>query len=289
MSRGRSTSPRPLDIDEDMNNDTAPENPNAKVVIVTNLTKSVFETHLQTIFGFYGEIVKVDLPLYATSGQNRGKAALEYADAAAAHKAAAHMNGGQLDGAIVNVEVSDLPIQTTRPRSRPRQPPRNGRLRSHSLSLTPPPPRRRGGGGGGGGYDARDSYRGPRPPYGTGRRGPPERDTYRPPSRSRSRSPFRRGGRLPPRRRSPSYARGGTGATGGRRPRTRSRSFSVTSSRSRSRSSRTRSRTRSRSRSFVSYSSRSRSHSRGRRSLSRDDIRDSRSRSRTPPPPQNDM
>ncbi len=66
MSRGRSTSPRPLDIDEDMNNDTAPENPNAKVVIVTNLTKSVFETHLQTIFGFYGEIVKVDLPLYAT-------------------------------------------------------------------------------------------------------------------------------------------------------------------------------------------------------------------------------
>ncbi|KLO15876.1 RNA-binding domain-containing protein [Schizopora paradoxa] len=284
MSRGRSTSPRPLDRDVDMTNENSPENPNAKVVIVTNLTRNVFEAHLQTIFGFYGEIVKVDLPLYATSGQNRGKAALEYVDAASAHKAASHMNGGQLDGAVVHVEVSDLPIQPSRPRSRKRPPPRNGRPRSPSLSASPP--RRRGG------YEARDSYR-DRPPRPYGRRGPPERDTYRPlsrsrtRSRSRSRSPYRRGGRLPPRRRSPSYARGGTGYRG----RSRSRSFSVTSSRSRARSysrsrSRSRSRTRSRSRSYASYSSRSRSksasRSRGRRSASRDDIRDSRSRSRSP-------
>ena len=62
--RGRSSSPRPVrDTDVDMDAPTT-ENPNAKVVIVNNLTRNVVEAHLRTIFGFYGEIVKVDLPLY---------------------------------------------------------------------------------------------------------------------------------------------------------------------------------------------------------------------------------
>ena len=39
-------------------------NPDSKVVIVTNLTRNVVQEHLQTIFGFYGEIVKLDLPLF---------------------------------------------------------------------------------------------------------------------------------------------------------------------------------------------------------------------------------
>jgi hypothetical protein len=38
--------------------------PTAKVVIITNLSRNVVETHLKTIFGFYGEIVQIDLPLY---------------------------------------------------------------------------------------------------------------------------------------------------------------------------------------------------------------------------------
>ncbi|EIN10275.1 hypothetical protein PUNSTDRAFT_63969, partial [Punctularia strigosozonata HHB-11173 SS5] len=84
----------------------------AKVVVVTNLTRNVVEGHLSTIFGFYGELVKIDLPMFGKSGQNRGKAALEYADADAAQKAASHMNGGQLDGAVLKVELSDLPIRT---------------------------------------------------------------------------------------------------------------------------------------------------------------------------------
>jgi RNA-binding protein with serine-rich domain 1 len=211
------------------------------------------------------------------AGQNRGKAALEFIDPPSAHKAASHMDGGQLDGSILRVELSDLPI---RARSRSPRPRRNGRLRSITRSLSrsrsPPPYRRRGG------YDSRprDSYRG----RGYGRRGPLGRDTYRPNrSRTRSRSPVRRGppDRLGLRRRSPSYERGGTGYGRGRR-RSRSLSYSVRSSRSRTRSL---TRSRSRSASYTSYSrysrsrSRSRSFSRGRRSYSRDDIRDSRSRS----------
>lgn len=235
-------------------------------------------------------ISRFNLPI---AGQNRGKAALEYVHASSAHKAASHMNGGQLDGATLKVELSDLPVRS-RSHSRSRRSPlrpRNGRekpggrsySRSVSRSRSPPPPTRGYGPGGGrrGGYG---DYRS-RP---FGRRGPPprDRDTYRPYSRSRSRSPIRRGDRLPPRRRSPSYERGGTGY---QRRRSRSRSYSVRSSRSRTRSltPRSRSRSRSRSMSYSSYSrysrsrsrTRSRSPSRGRRSYSRDDIRDSRSRS----------
>ncbi|KAL0580757.1 hypothetical protein V5O48_001222 [Marasmius crinis-equi] len=98
--RGRSTSPKPLqdtDRDVDMDMDKSDAKPDAKVVIITNLTRNVVEGHLRTVFGFYGEIMKIDLPVYGKSGQNRGKAALEFAAPAEAHKAASHMNGGQLD------------------------------------------------------------------------------------------------------------------------------------------------------------------------------------------------
>lgn len=244
-------------------------------------------------------------PPHATAGQNKGKAALEFYKSAAAQQAASHMNGGQLDGATLTVELSDLPIRTARSRSRsrsrsPRGPPpamRNGARRPRGRSYTPsrsrspppryrsrsrsPLPRRRGPGGPppprsrfpDRGYPDRGRGQG----AAFGRRGPPGRDVYRP-SRSRSRSPVRRPGdnRLAPRRRSPSYERGGYG-------RRRSPSYdSVRSSRSRTRTP-SRSRTRSRSRSYSPYSrySSSRSRSRG-RSVSKDkddDIRDSRSRS----------
>jgi hypothetical protein len=75
-ARGRSTSPHPL-RDEDVEMDTSSNHekadlgspngvnkPDSKVVVVTNLTRNVVQDHLQTIFGFYGEIVKLDLPLF---------------------------------------------------------------------------------------------------------------------------------------------------------------------------------------------------------------------------------
>ncbi|KAJ7228897.1 hypothetical protein GGX14DRAFT_615698 [Mycena pura] len=279
-TKGRSLSPQNQDADMDV--DGKPANKSAaRVVVITNLTRSVAEIHLKTIFGFYGEVVRVDFPVFSKSGQNRGKAALEYADAPSAARAVSHMNGGQIDGAVVKVELSDLPVRS-RSRSRPPRPRSFSRSRSRSRSRSPPGYRRRGPGGPA--PRARDVYRGR--PFRRG--GPPGRDFYRPGmsrSRSRSRSPIRRGpqDRLGPRRRSPSYSRGGYGRT----RRSMSRGRSVRSSRSRSR---TRSMSRSRSRSRSSYSSysrysrsrsrtRSRSVSRGKRSMS--DIRDSRSRSRS--------
>ncbi|KAL1693849.1 hypothetical protein GGG16DRAFT_110746 [Schizophyllum commune] len=97
-------------------------NPDAKVVIVQNLTRNVVEAHLQTIFSFHGTINKIDLPTFAKSGQNRGKAAVEFTEPAFAHKAYTHMNGGQLDGAVLKLELSDLPplpLAPPRPARRP--------------------------------------------------------------------------------------------------------------------------------------------------------------------------
>jgi RNA-binding protein with serine-rich domain 1 len=68
-STGGSNSPAPVppqqDADVEMtDNAVITEKPDAKVVIVTNLTRNVVQAHLQTIFGFYGEITKLDLPLF---------------------------------------------------------------------------------------------------------------------------------------------------------------------------------------------------------------------------------
>ena len=59
--RGRSPSPRPLDGDVNMEDGS---DRGKRVVIVANLTRNVVESHLQTIFGQYGELTKVDLPVF---------------------------------------------------------------------------------------------------------------------------------------------------------------------------------------------------------------------------------
>lgn len=47
-----------------MDNGAPAEKTNAKVIHVANLTRNVVESHLRAIFGFYGEITKLDLPIY---------------------------------------------------------------------------------------------------------------------------------------------------------------------------------------------------------------------------------
>lgn len=63
-AKGRSASPQSRDVvDVDMDK-PSDEKPDAKVVVVTNLSRNVVEAHLQSIFGFYGEVVKINLPTY---------------------------------------------------------------------------------------------------------------------------------------------------------------------------------------------------------------------------------
>lgn len=63
-TRGRSISPKPLqDADVDMENG-ANDDKKCKVVVINGLSRNVVQAHLQSIFAFYGDIVKIDLPLF---------------------------------------------------------------------------------------------------------------------------------------------------------------------------------------------------------------------------------
>ncbi|KAJ9125833.1 hypothetical protein QFC24_002617 [Naganishia onofrii] len=122
-SRNRSIPP-PRISNDSRDPQPAGRGPAWRVVIVSGLTKNVRREHLEEIFGKYGRITGVDLPIFAKSGQNRGKAAIEYINAAAAEKARDHMDQGQLDGSVLTVVLSDLPLpapERHQERDRPRE------------------------------------------------------------------------------------------------------------------------------------------------------------------------
>ncbi|KAN0073290.1 hypothetical protein V8E54_008510 [Elaphomyces granulatus] len=147
-------------------------------IVVEKLTKNVTEDHLFEIFGSFGEIQNLDLPMNRAFMTNRGTAYILYYDAADAESAISHMHEAQLDGAVLNVSIV-LPRRT--------------------FSRSPPPIRQSRADIGHSTYGrvASGSHRGspPRrisPPRRYGVHRMTERhDIYRPRSRSRSRSPRR--------------------------------------------------------------------------------------------------
>ncbi|KAJ5935679.1 hypothetical protein N7466_005226 [Penicillium verhagenii] len=156
-------------------------------IVVEKLTKNVTEAHLREIFGDFGDIENLDLPMNGAFMHNRGTAYILYYDPADAEAAIAHMHEAQLDGAVLNVSII---------------------LPRRNFSQSPPPAIRNGGRQPkfGKGSHAKS------PPRRQGRARPGEmHDSYRPPSFSRSRSPRPRGSARPEsphqhRRRSPSYS-----------------------------------------------------------------------------------
>ncbi|GKT69089.1 RNA-binding protein with serine-rich domain 1-A [Colletotrichum tofieldiae] len=68
-------------------------------VVVERLTKNINEAHLEEIFGQYGRIKDLDLPINRTHGTNRGTAYILYETEGDAEEAIAHMHEAQLDGA----------------------------------------------------------------------------------------------------------------------------------------------------------------------------------------------
>ncbi|KAJ5543049.1 hypothetical protein N7535_005478 [Penicillium sp. DV-2018c] len=73
-------------------------------IVVEKLTKNVTENHIREIFGGFGEIEYLDLPVNKAFMTNRGTAYILYYDPADAEAAIAHMHEAQLDGAILNLE-----------------------------------------------------------------------------------------------------------------------------------------------------------------------------------------
>ncbi|KAA8893522.1 hypothetical protein FN846DRAFT_762737, partial [Sphaerosporella brunnea] len=74
-------------------------------IVIEKLTKNVTEAHISEIFGEYGDIKMVDMPINRQFNTNRGICYLIYQSPASAHAAIAHMHEGQLDGATINVSI----------------------------------------------------------------------------------------------------------------------------------------------------------------------------------------
>ncbi|KAL3468924.1 hypothetical protein BJX99DRAFT_242498 [Aspergillus californicus] len=92
-------------------------------IIVEKLTKNVMESHLLEIFGTFGDIQRLDLPMNNAFMTNRGTAYILYHDPADAEAAIAHMHEAQLDGALLNVSI----VLPKRAFSRSPPPASNGR------------------------------------------------------------------------------------------------------------------------------------------------------------------
>jgi len=195
---------------------------------VERLTKTINEDHLREIFGEYGRIRDLDLPMnkQCTSSislekvtlsfidpstlvnTNRGTAYILFEDEADAEAAIAHMHEAQIDGSVINVSIV-LPRRKFSP-----SPPTASR--GANIDPRQPAPRGpagdgfragRGGGGGGGGARRRRGPQGPPSPRHGGHRGgrgaPRGRSRSVESYRSRSRSPSKRRAGGQPREGSP--------------------------------------------------------------------------------------
>ncbi|RFU32418.1 hypothetical protein B7463_g3914, partial [Scytalidium lignicola] len=88
-------------------------------VVVEKLTKNVNEDHLREIFGTYGTIKDLDMPMNRQFMTNRGTAYILYESEADAEAAIAHMHESQIDGApgvgqISILEGRRLPLSEAR-------------------------------------------------------------------------------------------------------------------------------------------------------------------------------
>ncbi|KAH6887976.1 hypothetical protein B0T10DRAFT_64640 [Thelonectria olida] len=152
-------------------------------IVVERLSKNINEQHLQEIFGQFGRIKDLDLPINRTFGTNRGTAYILYDHETDAEEAIAHMHEAQVDGATINVSIV-LPRRRLSP-----APPtaRRGANIDPRVPFTGP----RGGvaGASAGGSGGNVAGGGGRRRMSPGNRYGQRSDVYRPGSRSNSRSP----------------------------------------------------------------------------------------------------
>ncbi|QPC58387.1 hypothetical protein HYE67_000618 [Fusarium culmorum] len=74
-------------------------------IVVERLSKNINESHLQEIFGQFGRIKDLDLPMNRTFATNRGTAYILYDYEEDAEAAISHMHEAQVDGSAVNVSI----------------------------------------------------------------------------------------------------------------------------------------------------------------------------------------
>jgi len=75
-------------------------------LFVGNLSYSVTDTLLQEAFGRFGNVVSASVVVDKMSGRSRGFGFVELSSEAEAERAVSEMNGAELDGRPVNVNVA---------------------------------------------------------------------------------------------------------------------------------------------------------------------------------------
>ena len=115
-------------------------------LFVGNLSFNTTENDLHEAFAAHGTVVEANLMMDRMTGRSRGFAFVTFSTPEEAQKAIAALNGAQLDGRALTVNVA---------RPKEERPPGGGGVRDRG-------PRREYGGGGGGGYSGgggrRDRY-----------------------------------------------------------------------------------------------------------------------------------
>jgi cold-inducible RNA-binding protein len=106
-------------------------------LFVGNLSFNTTENDLQEAFAAHGQVVEANLMMDRMTGRSRGFAFVTYSTPEEAQKAIAAMNGAQLDGRALTVNIA---------RPKEERPGGGGGGRDRG------PRRDYGGGGGGGGY-----------------------------------------------------------------------------------------------------------------------------------------
>ncbi|KTW27198.1 uncharacterized protein T551_03192 [Pneumocystis jirovecii RU7] len=82
-------------------------------ILIEKLTKNVTVAHIREIFGSYGEISSIDMPMNRRLNINRGLCYIIYTSSNSANAAISHMHEGQIDGSVISVSiVSSRPFNT---------------------------------------------------------------------------------------------------------------------------------------------------------------------------------
>lgn len=151
--RGRSRS-RSSESSSGFSSSPSPVRCSPLILSIEGLSRNVTEAHIREIFGKFGHILDIIFPL-SEMGVGKGYARVRYEEDGMADKAIKYMNGGQLDGNVLECQLYQPVRRDPEPRRRqPSRSPRrtsrgrssNSRSRSprrRSYSRSPPPYRRR--------------------------------------------------------------------------------------------------------------------------------------------------
>jgi RNA-binding protein with serine-rich domain 1 len=94
--------------------ETAEVSPPKTRLYVKNLTKNVNTDHLQEIFGVYGNIKLLDLPIHDKTKMLRGYADIEFSTPEEAFEAYIHLHESQIDGEVVDCRLKTSNFKSRR-------------------------------------------------------------------------------------------------------------------------------------------------------------------------------